>query len=764
MTQPTYRFNIISISLCTFLSCSAWADEVRLGACYAHVPPLVEDDSGIPVEQQPITISARQARLEGTGRAHFEGGISISQGNRDLSAQQAEIDQQRQLLNASGGIVYSDGRMTFTSDTLSADLSSYQTELRQAQYQLHGQPGRGRADVIRLDRQQNLSLAGASYTACPPDDVSWQLNAGRIELDSSEEWAKAYDASVELFGVPVFYLPYFTFPVTSKRKSGVLFPSITSSSSNGLDVAVPYYWNLAPNYDFTLTPRLMTRRGTQLQGVFRYLGKQDQGQLNAEYLADDRLTESDRYLLHWDHNGNYRRHWRLQTDYTKVGDPDYFTELGSQVGTTTDSQLLQSGLLAYRTRYWDAEMELRNFQVLGEIESPYIMLPRLAFDVRYPTDWHHLRLGLGSEFSYFANDDDSVVTASRLHLEPSLSLPWSTPWSWLTTEARLYMTAYDQQIPTTPGDGYPAELLDSQVARILPSLRIDGGLTFDRHTRWFDQPYLQTLEPRAQYLYVPFEEQSNIGLYDTTNLQSDYYGLFRSRRFSGLDRISDANQVTLGVTSRFFNSQNEERLRLALGEIIYLESSRVSLLGDDAVIAGKTSALALEADANVAAQWYFHTGIQYDADQRKLERGNSALEYRPGPNTLYQLNYRYIHDDLLPLSDTGIKQAGIVTSFPLSDQWQAVARYYRDINNNQPVDTYLGIQYESCCWALRLVYERQLKTNFVNAGGEANASRLDSSIKLLFEIKGLSTPDTLGTQTMLESGLLKYGRPFYLNN
>lgn len=721
--------------------------------CYMHVPPADNSESS-PINEQPIVITAEKARAKQDDIASFSGGVTVDQGNRHLGAEHVEVDSRDSTLKASGDINYKDSMLSVDADSLSSELNSYDTQLNGAEYQLHGFNGRGVAETLKVKNKTDLELTQTTYTACPPGDTSWQVSAGKIEIDSSGEWAEAYDAVIELYEVPVFYLPYFTYPISDKRKSGFLFPDVGSSTDNGVEVKTPYYFNIAPNYDATLTPRVMSRRGVQLQTEFRYLGDKTTGIVNAEYLAHDRKYGDERWMLHWKHEASYARHWRLNTDITDVGDVNYFNELGSNITSSTDNQLLQSGQVQYLERYWEASLEVRNFQVLGGgDEEPYTMLPHLSYLVDYPLGLDNLRFTLNSEFTQFDNSSDTATTAQRLHIEPGLILPWVRPQGFITSEVKLIQTFYKQDVSTVDEGIY-----DENVSRRIPEFRLHGGLNFDRSTSIFGQQYTQTLEPQLQYLYIHEKDQENIGIYDTSSLQSDYYGLFRDRRFSGLDRIAGANQVTFGLTSRYLNNRVQERFRFSIGQNYYKVENEEASPSEL-----KRSSLVMEFDTRFADNWSFNTGSELNTESEKVEidKANAAVEYRPEPGKLVQLNYRYINGDI----DTPeIDQIGSKLSWPLSQNYLLVTSYYHDLSRHRSIENYVGVQYDSCCWGVRLIYERYIKTNYESDLYTDAQAKFDSGVKLQFELKGFGSVDTIKDSKMLDGSRFKYGQPFYLDD
>ncbi|MDO6766039.1 LPS assembly protein LptD [Agarivorans sp. 1_MG-2023] len=748
-----------SLGLAALLSSlSAHAETpLSMPQCRAHIPERIKSGPVDPLA--PYTIAADELHAKQGDKASFTGNVEFAQGPRVLKAENTVLDEQAQTLKATGEIEFQDNLVSVKSDTFDASLKDHKATLNSAEYQLFEQQGRGEAHNLTINGEQNLSLEEASYTACPPDDRSWEIRAEKIDIDSKEQWATTKNATVRLFDVPVMYLPYFSYPIGDQRHSGFLFPTISTSTKNGIDIATPYYWNIAPNLDATITPRLMTRRGLQLQTEFRYLKGQNNGTINAEYLANDDVINEDRYLIHWDHQGQYKRHWRFNTDYTQISDDNYFNDLGDKLGKVNENQLLQTGDVGYHTKNWYTQLLVQDFQVLGNTEQPHTLLPQLTFAGDWDLDWQTLQFGFDTEISNFTHSDNTVYTAQRVHLEPSLSLPYAVPAGFFQADLALMHTYYNQD----KGNSSEYDYLATNVSRTLPKVSVQGGLNFDRKTRWYGDNYTQTLEPVIKYLYIPYTNQDDIGIYDTDNLQQDYYGLFRDQRYSGLDRIADANQITLGVHSRFLSPSNQETLRLSLGQIIYIEPSRTTLIPGSEPTNNSSSALAFEADANIQQDWYGHTGIQIDTLEGRINKANAAVEWRPEIQKLIQLNYRYSQASETMVSD--VNQIGSKVAWPVTDSISAVGSYYRDMILDRSIESYLGVQYNSCCWGIRLTYQRGLQSTYVDdSSGVDRVGEFDTSLRLDFEIKGLGGSDTSSREQMLEGGNFKYGQPFYLNN
>ncbi|MBY5981630.1 LPS assembly protein LptD [Ferrimonas balearica] len=760
------RFPLVIACCC--LPLNAWAESLSVSRCVVHPPMELlptepeQAEAGIAPNQLPIKVNADRSEAVAGDSARFEGNVKLRQGMRQISAQSAEVSQLEGSFSAQGGLVYQDPAVAISADSLNADMDDYNAELNRAQYWLRGQQVHGKAEQLKIEGENNLLLSSATFTTCPQDDPDWLLEAKEINIDANEEWGEIWHAKVKLFDVPVFYVPYMTVPVSSKRKSGFLFPEFSTSTKNGVDVAVPYYWNIAPNLDATLTTQYMSSRGLFLRGEGRYLQPYGAGQVNLEYISGDRLLDDspDRYLIHFEHAGKLENNWRLYGNFTTVSDDNYFNDFDSDVSASTDNQITREGEASYFTDKWDFAVRVQDIEVLGDSSKPFQVMPSLSFDYRNPNLWGPLDFTFGTELTHFAHKESDHLTATRWHMEPTLTLPYQTPAGSLTTEVKLMQTFYEQRDPS--------DQLEDFVSRTLPQFRLHGQVNFERNSRFGDGSYTQTLEPQFQYLYVPKVDQSDIGLYDTALLQEDYYGLFRDRRFSGLDRIADANQLTLGVSSRFFDGNHAERAQVSVGQILYFDDSEVGLGDDQSQIRSSNSALAAELELQASRRWFLSGSLQFDTQSGDTNKSEVLVDYRANADKLIQLSHRYVPN--LGTDTEGnpidINQAGIRTTWPLSDELYFVGNYYYDLNLSRSVESYAGLQYESCCWAIRLAYYRHLNTNYEDGDFSTISPRddFDSGVTLKFVLKGLGSSGPLGVQDMLDEGVFNYRRPYYLRN
>ncbi|KID54678.1 LPS biosynthesis protein [Pseudoalteromonas luteoviolacea] len=704
-----------------------------------------------------IDIQANKVELQGTDSAEFSGDVAVNTSTMTVTAESALIDKRKGLLNASGPLLFQDNYTKVNSSGMYADLSQSEFSLLGAQYELTEQLGRGKAEKLRATSTQ-VDLFNSSFTTCPSSTPFWAIEASTISLDKEKGWGETYNTVLKILDTPVIYVPYFTFPIDDKRKSGLLTPTLSSSNRYGAEIVTPYYLNLAENYDALLTPRYMSNKGLQLQGEFRYLTEQHAGLIATEFLNDDKSEPNldERYLVHWQQKSYFNDNWRANIDVTNVSDDNYLTDLGSNYANQTDTQLSRKAQLSYLGDDWLVDLQLQNFEVLGNHAESYAAFPEITVKNRTAEKYFGVDWQFTGQLSHFKNDDAKITDATRIHLEPSVTYNINDyAWSF-DSKLSLLHTHYEQN-----GSFNETEFAES-ISRTLPQVRLYGQLNLERNTDLFLTDGIQTLEPQIQYLYAPEKDQSRIGTYDTVKMQDDFFGLFRERRFSGVDYISEANQFTLGATTRLLDNKNTERFSLSVGQIIYLSNSAKpteNTLDNRFGEKNYNALFAAETKIHWHPRWYFSGGIQYDADEKDLIRSHMTIDYRGNNKKLVQLNHHYVND----VSGNEIDQVGIFTSLPIDDNWQVVASYHRDLTSKRSVEVFAGVQYESCCWAVQITGNRTIETD-LNQSTNFQDPVFDSSINFNFVLKGLGSKSRYDASQLLKQGIFGYRRPYFLNN
>lgn len=724
--------------------------------------PIPRFDRITPQETTPLddtlSILSQSTSIKQDQYAHFAGGVTLFRQGQTILADKVEVDRQDASVKATGNIHFQGKNIDIFASDLSASKDKNATQLSNSSYQLVDNPGHGGAENITVTADGTMTLQGSSFTTCYGETPDWQLQASEISISVEDNHGEAYNARFSLFGVPVFYIPYFSFPVNDQRKSGFLYPRIGSSGRSGFQIELPYYWNIAPNMDATITPRYMSKRGTQLLTEFRYLTGLQSGVINLEYLNKDeefKDQDQERYLARIQHTGTFSENFRAYIDYTTISDDNYLVDIKSDQYNSNDAYLYQVGELAYFGDSWLSKIQMQDFEVLGAHKTSYKTVPHVELARYGNLPWFNGEFDFYGEFTRFESQNRELPEADRYHVEAGVTLPFSTPAWFLNSEFRLLQTTYQQ----SRLDNNPE--LEKNVDRTLPKIRFHGGMNLDRQTTAFGQSFTQTLEPQIQYLYIPDEDQSTIGVYDTTSLQDDYDGLFRDRRFSGLDRISQANQYSWGITSRLLDSENTEQFRFSVGRIVYLNDSNIDINDEQKILADE-SALASEVFIRLNRNWQFSSDIQYDTNNNVTNKSQSTFDYQFKNNNTIQLNHRYSRN----VSGTKLEQVSLLSNIAINKNWQFVGRMTQDLQDKRSIESYAGIQYESCCWAIRLAYHRHINSNIDNQEiYQENRDEFDSGFMIQFVIKGLGgNRKSIDTTEMFNSSIFGYKRPYFLNN
>ncbi|WP_207063631.1 LPS-assembly protein LptD [Motiliproteus sp. SC1-56] len=695
----------------------------------AYIQPAFDfEDATQAPSEQAIHVEAGQARTQDSTQTELAGGIYLRQGNNQLRSQSALLEHDQQRAQANGLVQFRAPGTLILGDSAQVDLEAKTTAMKNARFVFHPQHLRGSAARVVTRADGIVEISDGAYTRCEPGNDSWMIHGSKIVLDKEVGFGSARHATLRIGGVPVLYVPVIHFPIDDRRKSGFLNPSIAHTTENGLDVAAPYYFNLAPNYDDTLTPRVIARRGLMLENEFRYLGANGRYELSTAYLADDDLRGEDRWALGLDHSGRPAPGWSSRINYNKVSDNDYFDELDTDLNIARDTHLDQLAQLQYQGRSWQALARLQDYQTISSTAAlPYRKVPELRLNGSpdsLPLQWRYM-----AEFTEFDRDPSGFsgiarITGRRLHLETTLERPYSWPWAFFNPRLRLTHTRYQL-------DNQPAGNSENP-DRTLPLASLDGGLFFERDLSFNNRSYIQTLEPRLFYLYVPFRDQSELPDFDSSELTFSYSQLFRDNRFSGLDRIGDTNQVTLGLTSRVLQADGAERIRASLGQIVYLEDRDVRLDPAADRLIDERSRLAAEALWNLSDNLRLSADGEWSQDLKENRERNFKLRYQSDIDHQLNLSYRYAEDTL--------DQADFSAIWPLNARWSLLARWLQDRQNDEALDQIAGLEYENCCWRVRTLYRRWI---------DDDEDRENRGLYLQFILKGLGT---IGTRASGDQG------------
>jgi LPS-assembly protein len=591
---------------------------------------------------------------------------------------------------------------------------------------------RGGATSLLITREGELQLDDVRYTTCPPGSNDWELQAADIDLDTRAGVGTARHIRLRFQGVPILWAPYISFPAGDARKSGILTPEIGSSTRGGNEIQVPYYWNIAPNYDATFTPRLLTDRGLQVQTDFRYLSRLHDGQLIAQVLPNDNAYNDElRSLLAVEHRSLLTNGLRGLLSFREVSDDQYFEDLGGSLSESSTTHLNRYLAFDWHSDTLSAFLRVQDYQTLDSAipptEEPYQRLPQLVVSCYWPDSLAMLTTSINAEVVNF--DREVGITGWRANIAPKFELP-VTGRGWFFTPALAWDYTRYQLDNTLPGD-------DQSVDRSLPIASVDTGLVLERTMR-SSAARLQTLEPRMLYVHIPFEDQSQLPVFDTIVPDLNLVQLFRTNRYLGIDRIGDTNQLSLGITSRITDaSSGQELVTATVGQTQYFGDREVTLPGDEPIRSESSDYIA-EIRFFLYDHWNFDFGHQWGTGENGTTQSEARLQYRPSGNKILNMAYRYRRDSL--------EQADVSWSWPLGSKWNFVGRYNYSLRDQTALEQFYGLEYESCCWGLRLITRRYISTR---------DGTQDSSVGLQLVLKGMTNVGTAAGK-LLERGILGY--------
>jgi len=558
--------------------------------------------------------------------------------------------------------------------------------------------GRGHADKLHFEGENQYRFDNATWTTCEAPKPDWYIKAGELELDYDTEVGVAHKSSLVFKDVPILWWPKMSFPLVAQRQSGFLVPTMGMSNKTGLDVSIPYYWNIAPNYDATIAPRYMGRRGLQLAGEARYLTAYNQGQIRGEWLPRDSVTGESRDLLSWQHFQTITPRLSATIDYNAVSDDEYFEDLSSRVSVASRVNLLRQGRLNYSGDWWGASAMVESYQNLWSGGVPYKRLPQLYWYGHRENMPFGTVFSMDSEYVKFAHEDRIQAEGTRFMMHPSLSWPLVRPGYFFTPKVSVHYTKYDLD-RTLPGGR-------DSISRTVPIASVDTGLFFERDAAFFGQAYQQTLEPRLLYVYAPYRYQQDIPLFDTARYDFGFAQIFTENNYTGEDRISDANQVTAAITSRLINPlTGAERMRFTVGQRFYFSNQRVTMneLGRWQVEPererSRTDWLA-GFQGRVTQNVYMDSLWQFNPDDDQTERFNVSMRYRPEFGKAFNISYRYFRDIL--------RDVDISSQWPLTRNLYGVARLTRSLKDGRFTEALTGLEYRGgCgCWVARVAAHR----------------------------------------------------------
>ncbi len=722
-------------------------EELRTRRCLRcggrYMDPLGGQTETTPPDLSDVNARARTTEMEGD-LVRFSDGVELSQGSRSLKANSVTYDRVSGDTQVEGEVTLREPGVRVQGDRADLKPGAGETRVENAQFILHDFQLRGTAGELERDREDNFIIHDAAFTFCAPGEQDWAIEADNLDLDTEEGVGVARHTKIKVEDVPVFYLPYLSFPIDDRRRTGLLWPTIGSGSRGGLDVAIPAYFNLAPNYDATYTPRYIQQRGLNHEMEFRYLGEAiGMWSIGGAYMdEDDKFVDehpdeerNDRWLRQVQHNNLIQQRWRSRVDYTEVSDPFYMKDLETtSIDTKRETSLQQQATLDYLGDRLLLNVEVQQFQSLADdIGEDYKKLPQITTQYRSSNQPFQLSPVLLAQYSNFDIDNERRVTGERVYAEAGARFPMQWEYGFLNSEVKYRQLSYrlndseeqDKLINSDPGAALA---------------HVDGGLYFERETSLGGEPMIQTLEPRIAYLYSGYEDQRFNPDFDSSELTFNSNQLYRQTRFSGHDRIDDANQVSVGVTTRFIEGfSGEEILSAYVGQIYYFEDRRVRLQATDDPVTTNSSEYAAGVDWRPSDQFRVRSNVVYDHHSGKVNSANFNVRMRPDESDAkYNVGYSFRR----ALTGTFLRdttdQVTLSTYQPIGPNWGLFAALSYSLEQHTSVEDMFGFEYDTCCWRVRLLHLRYFDSakGVVIDFDDPNLAR-EESTQLQISLKGL---------------------------
>jgi LPS-assembly protein len=704
-TIATARRLLLAGTLALLPPCTALAQTARIdqGVNWDYCNPQSEPSSVAP---PPPPTAADKPQIEAdemtydqtAGRSQLSGNVQFWRLGSYAEADRMIYHQAERTADLFGNLFLQQEGLRLTAERGHIELDNDRGWLTAGEFRLTERNARGSAERAEMLGQDLSHYKGVSYTTCSPGRRDWSLRAAEMEIDMASGWGSAKHARLHLGGVPVFYFPYFTFPVDDRRKSGFLVPSLGSSGRLGSELETPYYFNLAPNYDATLNPRWMSKRGLMLGAEFRYLDERQRALISGEILPEDRIEsaerDKERRAFHFEHRSQLAPGLTTRIDTSAVSDNDYLDDFGTGLAITSTRHLERVGEIAYRRGGLQLVGRVQAFQTVDESLSlssyPYRRLPQLKASYGRLLGDTGIDFDITTEYTDFRHD--TSIEGKRFTLRPAFSRPLRRSWGHLVPRLSLNYASYRLDERETSDEPTPDYFV--------PAFSLDSGLVFERDSSWFGSSATQTLEPRLYYLYAPYDEQSAIPDFDTADLDLSFANLFKENRFSGSDRFGDANQFAFGLTTRWLEADSGlERFRASIGQIYYRQDREVQLTGQ--IEETPSSAVVAELSTRIGQYWRGMLTVRRDpnVEEGNIDRGRLGIHYRTPRNHLLNLDYNFKRDSIEDL-DLSFNWP-FNHQFTLTGKWKYSYLYERNMNK------IVGFEYGGrCCWKLRALYQR----------------------------------------------------------
>lgn len=720
--QPLMTTSVQRRACCALLCAALLA--ARLQAAEPDCPqsPAAPqtDAIGVSAYQQEISVADGSARLRGCVELRYQ--------DRVIRSDAAEFNGNDQTARLPGPFSYDDALLHVEGRSGSYDPLRG-GNFSGASFQLKQQPGRGQAEDLQRTPAGALELRGVSYTTCAGCPAAWQIHASRISLNLERQRGLGRGARIEFKGVPIVYIPAISFPLSNQRQTGLLFPTIGTSSRNGASLSVPWYWNLAPNRDITLTPTIYTRRGVNLAADYRVLQRQSSATLRADFLPDDRIARRARSYQQLDAEWRGDAGWRLRLAGENTSDAHYFEDFSQGARASSTTFLPRRAELSWRGDQVRFQANLQHYQTLDQTladsERPYTQQPRVALQLRHDTTagW---RATLDSELVSFQRR--TGTQGWRADVAPAVGWQLQRPGWYFKPAAAWHLTGYrltDQPAGTGRSPG-----------RSLPIVSVDTGMQLERSARGAGLG--TTLEPRLLYVYIPYREQARLPVFDSGLPDPNFVSLYRVNRYVGTDRIGDANRMAVGLTGRLFDGRTgRQYLAATLGQNFNFSTPRVSLPGET-VDTRRHSDLIANLDLQALRNWNLRLDLAWDPGLARAQKAQAALQYRQSGSQVINFGYRF--------DRAGVEQADISAAWTVGRRWEIYGRSVHSLRDRQSIDNFAGLRFKGDCWGLRAVVRRAVSTR---------AGARETGIYLQFELNGLSSVGT-GADTFLRESIKGY--------
>ena len=672
-----------------------------------------------------------------SGLARLTGGVIIQQSNRLFTSGYGEVDNNAGTAFLENAVTFREPGLLLVGTKAETDFNSGVSSFYSAEFVMHAEHLRGSAEKITRFNDRRVTFNTGSVTYCEPGNNAWAIASSDITLYPDKGYGTAKHMTFRVADVPVFYLPWFRFPIDDSRQSGFLYPSFGVSKSDGVDFSIPYYFNIAPNLDDTLTVRHIEKRGLLLENELRYLNTWSNNKLSLAYLSGDKKSnDENRWLTGFEHVGSPADRWTSQIDYTKVSDDDYFSDLGTSLEVKRADHLDQRSQVRYQGNGWNFLANLQQFQTISGL-TPYQRSPQLAL-TGFESLGSRSDLNYTAEFVRFDTSDSRMIHANRVHFRPTLSYRTSKPWGFANADLTLWHSSYDYF--NEMNGNKPLNSLTAGIASL------DSGLYFDRDFSIGDSEYSQSLEPRLMFLHSEKSDSEQApNIFDSSQMSFSYNNLFDRYGWSGNDRVSGTSQVTLGVSSALYTDRGSEAARLAIAQAYYAKDRAPSDLRPGDVSGTESSSnLALLAQWNITPSLRLRHDSEIDRDDFSLEEQNYQATWRPDDENLFYFSYRDRVNSAS--SDPRTRQSDIVYRNQINPQWAFIGRWQHDLENRQRLDTVLGLEYGTCCWKMRLTAREFLSPE--NRGGVA--TEYDRGVFLQFVLRGLGSFGGDGGRSLIE--------------